>query len=114
MFAAGNDIVDDFIGVKFGKVAVIPSSNGRECAIAVDNISVGVFFKLNGGITRMCVLDSEISGFNFGHFIDSNIFIFKLFCKVSFNFLANNQSFNEPKIYIEICLKYIISLSDPK
>jgi hypothetical protein len=48
---------------------------------------VCVFFKLNGGITRMGVLDSEIGRFNFGHFMVYYIFTFRLFFKDLFNFL---------------------------
>jgi hypothetical protein len=55
VFATAHDLLDDFIGIKFGEMVVVPSSDGSIRLVAVDGVDVGRLFKLDESIAWMCV-----------------------------------------------------------
>jgi hypothetical protein len=55
VFATADDLLDDFIGIKFGEMVVVPSSDGSIRFVAVDGVDVGRLFKLDERIAWMCV-----------------------------------------------------------
>jgi hypothetical protein len=55
VFATADDLLDDFIGIKFGEMVVVPSSDGSIRFVAVDGVDVGRLFKLDESIAWMCV-----------------------------------------------------------
>jgi len=60
-----DDLLDDFVGVKFGEMVVVPGCNGHEGSVAMNSINVCWFIKLDESVAGMGVFFSEIIN---GHF----------------------------------------------
>jgi hypothetical protein len=55
-----DDLLDNFVGVEFGEMVVVPGCNGHECSVAMDSIDVSWLIELDESVARMGVFFSEI------------------------------------------------------
>lgn len=55
VFATVHNLIDDFLGIKLGKMVVVPRGDGHVVAVAVDGVNVGRFFELDAGVARVGV-----------------------------------------------------------
>jgi hypothetical protein len=54
LFTADN-LLDNFVGIKFGEMVVVPCCNRHECFVAVDSVDVCWLIKLDESVARMGV-----------------------------------------------------------
>jgi hypothetical protein len=59
LFTADN-LLDNLVGVEFGKMVVVPCCDRHECFVAVDSVDVGWFIKLDESVARMGVFVCKI------------------------------------------------------
>jgi hypothetical protein len=55
VFFTAYNLLDDFIGVKFGKMVVVPGRDGCICFITMDSIDVGWFVKQDESIAGVSI-----------------------------------------------------------
>jgi hypothetical protein len=76
MFWTRNDLPNDFVGIEFGEMMVVPRGHRHKGSIAVDRVDVGRLLKLDSGVTFMSVLLGQIVE-SYGccrHFIINKVF----------------------------------------
>jgi hypothetical protein len=55
VFFTADNLLDNFVGVEFGEMVVVPCCDRHECFIAVDSVDVGWFIKLDESVAGMGV-----------------------------------------------------------
>jgi hypothetical protein len=73
VLSTADDLFDDFVGVEFGEMVVVPGCDRHECSVAVDRVDVGWFIKLDESVAGMGVFFGEIIN---GHFVNLYIVVF--------------------------------------